>query len=156
MRKLKISILSCLVLCLLLSGQWFYKGNIPGWSAAQNLTTSWADLGTEITVTGYRFIALYVTTDINNGANIRLRVISKHTAAHADEFIPMILTEGSSDIKIEYEYVEWNDDSIDHKSYLLYDLHGAHNVMQIQVQAGTAGAPTAAQIDGCQYALVRY
>lgn len=115
-------------------------------SAAQNLTGAWADLGSEVKTSGFQHLGLWLNVDINDSSDVRVRVLAKHTEAHADEFSLPIKTVGASSVAIEDEYFELTDDA-DQKILIGVDLDGIVPVIQIQVMAGTLGA-TAGQIDG--------
>ena len=114
-------------------------------SAAQNVGTGWADLGSEYQLGGARTCALYARVDINTSTNVRVRFLAKHASAHADEFVLPIRTVSASDVKVEDEYLEFNVDA-DQNMILSADLDGCVLYGQWQVQAGALG-DTAAQID---------
>lgn len=122
-----------------------YGGPVALIAAAQDLTANWADLGTELTVGGARFIGLYAELDINGSTNARVRVLAKHTSAGANEYVLPIRTVGASDVKVEDEYVEFNVDA-DQLMLLSWNLDGLMPYVQFQVMAGAVGAP-AGQID---------
>jgi len=144
MKVIKQSILIVLILTICLFGG--YDGAVI--SAAQDLTNAMADLGSEITTTGYNYLIIYIVIDINDSVNVRLQVLSKHTSAGTDEYKDALYTEGSSVIKVEPDYLEFNVDG-DDKYKLVYRLNGADYV-QLRVMAGTVGA-SAGQIDSCYY-----
>ena len=114
-------------------------------AAAQNLTAAWADLGAELTVTGARAIALWVTLDINDSINARVRLLVKWESGGADEYTLPIRTVGAAVVQVEAEYVEFNVDA-DQQMILSWDLDGLVFYAQFQVQAGVVGA-AAGQID---------
>jgi hypothetical protein len=114
-------------------------------SAAQDLTGAWADLGSEIKTSGFQHLGLWLNVDVNGSSDIRARILAKHAEAHADEFSLPIKTVGTSSVAIEDEYFELTDD-VDQKILIGVDLDGIVPVVQIQVMAGTLGAP-AGQID---------
>jgi len=93
-------------------------------------------------------LIIYIVIDINDSVNVRLQVLSKHTSAGTDEYKDALYTEGSSAIKVEPDYLEFNVDG-DDKYKLVYRLNGADYV-QLRVMAGTVGA-SAGQIDSCYY-----
>ena len=69
------------------SPQWSrYTDAVALIGAAQDFTGSWADLGSEIDCRGYRTLRVFLNLDINAGANLRVRVLGKHTSAHANEY----------------------------------------------------------------------
>lgn len=114
-------------------------------AAAQPLTAAWADLGSEYRVAGALFAGLYVELDINDSVDARVRCLAKHALAHADEFVLPIRTISASDVTVQDQYIEFNDDA-DQKMILGVDLDGVIIYAQFQVQAGTVGA-SAGQID---------
>lgn len=114
-------------------------------ASPQNLTTSWVDLGAELDVEGARHIGLYVNLDINDSVNARVRLLVKHTSASTDEYVLPIRSIGTSDVKVEDEYTEFNVDA-DQKVFLSWDLDGLTCFVQFQVQTETVGS-TAGQID---------
>jgi len=114
-------------------------------AAAQDLTANWADLGSELTVGGARFIGLYVELDINGSTNARVRVLAKHTSAGTNEYALAIRTVGAAAVSIEDEYMEFNVDA-DQSVLLISDLDGVVLYVQYQVQVGAVGG-TAGQID---------
>lgn len=120
-------------------------GPQPLISSAQNLTGAWADLGGEIGTSGVRFFGLWLNVDINDANNPRIRLLAKHTESHADEFSLPIHTVGTSDVKVEDEYLELNVDA-DQKLMVSWELDRLVPFVQVQVMAGVAGA-TPGQID---------
>jgi hypothetical protein len=114
-------------------------------AAAQNLTANWVDLGAELHVAGAKAIGLWVTLDINDSTNARVRLIAKHTSAGAEEYVVPIRTVGASDVAVEDQYHEFNDDA-DQSMLLSWALDGLVPYVQFQIQAGAVGA-AAGQID---------
>jgi hypothetical protein len=114
-------------------------------SSPQALTGTWADLGSEYQLGGARACAAYVELNINLSNNARIRFLAKHASAHADEFVLPIRTVSASDVKVEDEYLEFNDDA-DQKVVVSVDLDGCVMYGQWQAQVGTVGG-TAAAID---------
>lgn len=108
-------------------------------STPQDLTTGWVDIGDEILMEGYNKIGLWLKLAINDSLNARIRVLAKHESAHADEYSLPIKTVGSSDIKLEDAYYEFNDDA-DQKVILEIETGGHIKILQIQIQTGTLGA----------------
>lgn len=117
-------------------------------STAQDLTTSWVDLGDEIDMNGFNCIGLWVTLDINSTNDPRIRAIAKLDTAGSKEYILQIETVGTSAVSIENKYYEWNVDA-DTETMLMIDTKGLVPKVQLQVQCGTVGA-TAGQIDYCE------
>ena len=118
---------------------------------AQNLTTSWVDIGSEIDVSRYRYLRLWVNLDINDSNNARIRVLHKRAAAGTDEYNEVIQTASASDYKIEDHYFEFNADA-DQKAAIDIDLKNLAKVIQVQVQCSVVGA-SAGQIDSIYYSL---
>lgn len=114
-------------------------------AAAQDVTAAWVDLGAEISMVGFTHMGVWVNLDINNSENVRIRAIAKHTAAGADEYFLPIESISASDIKIQDEYFEFNDD-VDQRVLLKIPTDNLIPYIQLQVTAGVVGA-TAGQID---------
>lgn len=114
-------------------------------SSAQNITAAWVDLGPELGVSGWESIGLWVDIDINDAQNVRLRALAKHTSGGDNEYSLPIKTVGTSDVKVEDEYLELNADA-DQKLLLGVVLGGLVPFVQFQVVAGTAGA-SAGQVE---------
>ena len=119
-------------------------------AAAQNLTTAWVNLGAQLDTRGVRAVALYLTVDINDGANVRVRAMAAHALAGTEHTLA-IKTVAASAIAIEAEYLEFNVDT-DQDMMITWDIAGVVPYTQFQVQAGTAGA-TAAQIDAASVVM---
>lgn len=113
-------------------------------SAAQDFTTGWVDLGSEIDMRGYTELLVYATLDINDTINARIKALGKTESGGADEYNFIIETISSSEINMESEFMEWNNDA-DQLSILKIKSGGVPFI-QLQIQAGTVGA-TAGQID---------
>lgn len=113
-------------------------------SSAQNLTGSWADLGGELNTEGVRTIALYLTLDINDSLNARVRLVALHTSSGTEHVMP-IRTVNASDITVEDEYIEFTADA-DQSMMLPFEIYAVCPCVQFQVQAGTVGV-SAGQID---------
>ena len=146
-RKLTIFIIMIFALCL------FADYDVAVLTVAQDFTTSWADLGSEIDCRGYRYLHVYIVLDINDGFDLRLKALPKLSSAGAVEYEDAILTVGSSLITVEKDYIEFNVDE-DANYHLIYDLKNGVEFLQLQIDAGTAGA-TEAQVDSC-YAIRRH
>jgi hypothetical protein len=118
---------------------------------AQDLTGAWADLGGEIQMQGYRYVGLYLQVDINNSANVRIRLLAKTANAGTVEYPLELKTVGTSDVKVEDHYFELNVD-VDQNIMLTWSIDNIIPWGQFQVMAGTVGA-TAGQIDSALYTL---
>lgn len=143
-RKITIFIILIFALCL------FADYDVAVLTTAQDFTTSWADLGSEIDCTKNgpnRYLHIYIVLDINDGADMRLRALPKLTSGGTVEYVDAIMTVGSSVIKNEQEYIEFNVDE-DANYHLVYALKNGVEFLQLQIKAGTVGA-TKAQVDSC-------
>ena len=114
-------------------------------SVAQNVTASWADLGSEINVEGYSHIGLWLKVDINQAVNMRIRALAKLENNATDEYTIPIKTIGAADIKITNTYYEFDADA-DQNVLLEIEVGNYPKYIQLQIQAETAGA-TPGQID---------
>jgi len=112
-------------------------------ASPQTIGTAWADLGSEYKLAGALSCAAYLELDIHDATNPRVRFLAKHASAHADEFVLPIRTVSASDVKIEDEYIEFNEDA-SQNVIVSVDLDGCVIYGQWQVQVGSG---TAAQID---------
>jgi len=119
------------------------KTELVATSAPQAVTSGWVDLGSQIEVRNFERMALWVNVDINSTNNVQFRVLYGLESA-GNEYQSVILSPGSSDVKFEGEYLEYNVDA-DGRFVFEFGLMGA-NYAQVQVKAGTVGA-TAGQID---------
>ena len=117
----------------------------------QNLTGAWADLGDEIKVNDYRKATLWLTLDINDSLNARVKMLVKHSEAGGEEYNVPIKTISQSDVKIEALYYELNDD-LDQLIALTFELDNTYEYIQFQAMAGTPGA-SAGQFDKVYYTL---
>ncbi len=113
------------------------------------LTTSWQDIGGEISTDGYMDLDLWVKLTINNSQNIQFRMLAKHTKDHADEY--EVLTETySAGMNTEDATIhELNSDS-DQKIMFHFPLKGDTPIIQVQAKVLTVGA-TGATIDEVKF-----
>lgn len=119
------------------------KAQLIATTAPQAFTASWVDLGSQIEVRNYERLAVWVNIDINSTNDVQFRVLyALESGGH--EYQAVILSPGSSEVKFEGEYLEYNVDA-DGRFVFEVGLMGA-NYAQVQVKAGTVGA-TAGQID---------
>lgn len=139
-----------LLISIVLSGLLLWGGYTATLiSSAQTLTTSFVDFGGEINCQGYRYIILYIQIDQGDADDIQIRALHKHTAAGSVEYYSPILTIGSSAIKVESEYAEFNVDE-DKPYRLVYDLTTTTDEKWVQFQirmatdGGTDGVITTA------------
>jgi hypothetical protein len=105
----------------------------------QNLTASWADIGAEVSCQGFNKIGLWVTLDINNSLDARIRALAKHTSAGTDEYTFPILTPTASQVNIEAEFIEFTQNA-DQKMLIKVECDNVVPYVQFQIQAGTVGA----------------
>ena len=129
----------------------FYQNPTALKETAQDFTDSWVDIGSEIQTEGYRNLLLWLNVDINDTNNPRIRILAKRAYGGTDEYVLPIKTIGTSDVKVEDEYIELNDDA-DQKIVLSWNLDNLMPVVQVQIQAGTVGA-SAGQIESIYYSL---
>jgi hypothetical protein len=122
-------------------------------TTAQDLTTSWVDIGGEINITGYRYLHLWINLDINSTNNARFRVLFKRESAGTDEYgyYTKSSSNGVSTITGNGHYYEFGTDA-DQKIVVDIGLKSGYPYCQVQVSCGTVGA-TAGQIDSIYYSL---
>lgn len=113
-------------------------------AAAQNLTVNWVALGVEQDVRGAHFCAVYLTLDINDSTNARVRLLTRHTSGGVLHVLP-ILTVAADAVTVQDRYYEFNDDA-DQSMVLPWELDGTVGFVVVQVQTGVVGA-NAGQID---------
>lgn len=114
-------------------------------TSAQTLTDSWADLGGEQDMSKYKRCMVWLNIDINDSQNVRVRAVGKLSKNAANEYNLPIKTTSSSQVTIQDEFMEFNDDA-DQKVLLEIVTNGLIPFVQLQVEAGTVGA-SAGQID---------
>lgn len=138
------------------ASQTLYKQNIESptptaiISSAQDLTVSWAALGSQQTSGGFSSAGLYLDVDINDSENVRIRALVRHTTGGATFLLP-IKTVASNNVKVEPEYIEFNVDS-DQKMLISWDLDRVIPFIEFQVQVSAVNT-TAAQIDSANLIL---
>jgi hypothetical protein len=115
--------------------------------SAQDLTASWVDLGDPVNTNTMENVGLWLNVDINNSLNARVRALAQKTktGGTGDEYVMPIRVVTASDVKVEPEYIEFNNDA-DQLMILAVGTDRLIPFIQFQVQAGTVGA-TAGQID---------
>lgn len=92
-------------------------------------------------------IGLIADLDINAASNVRIRARYSDTST-GTKYSYMIKTVGSSDVKLEDSYYEFNDDA---DGYYIFDIPVLpFNYIHIETSAGTEGA-TKAQLDALKY-----
>lgn len=123
---------------------------VPLIAAAQDFTAGWVALGPEIQVDGFTRITLWLNLDVNDGANMRVRCMGRHTSAGTGYQLPIYNPSvagapGSYLILTEGEYCEFNVDA-DGLYNLTWDVSNTFPFVYFEIQAGTVGA-TACQVD---------
>lgn len=108
----------------------------------QAFTTSWANLGGPIDSTDASRLALYLVLDVNAGQNMRVRALGKIGKDDLNTYNLPIKTVSSSDVKIEDEYFEFNDDA-DQNIIHEVETKGLVPYVQFQIQVGTDGGADA-------------
>jgi hypothetical protein len=114
-------------------------------AAPQDLTALWVDLGSEVDCRGYNTIGIWITLDINDSTDARIKVLAKHTFGGAEEYSMPISIVGATDVKITEEYMEFD---VDADQLIVISCTTANIIpyIQVQVQADVVGA-VAGQID---------
>ena len=106
--------------------------------AAQNVTTGWVDLGSEITTNGAHTLALWTVVTNTDSVNDRVRILAKHTGSTGAEFTVPIKTISSTDVKVQGHYYELDTDETQN-IVLDWDV-SAVPVVQVQISCETVGA----------------
>jgi len=110
-------------------------------SSAQILQSGdFQDLGSEISCQGQNTIGVWLTIDINDAQNVRVRALAKHTSAGSEEYKLPIRTVSASNVKVEDEYIEFNED-VDQLMLLGFDTDNIIPYVQLQVMAAYSGSP---------------
>jgi hypothetical protein len=123
---------------------------IPLITAPQNFTAAWADLGPEISLYGYNKLKLWLTLDINDSTDLRVRVVEKHESGGVEEY-PMVLEAyNAADVRWQPGYWEMEVDA-DTLAPLIFRADGLTPVGQVQIMAGTLGVGTDAQMDAAGF-----
>ena len=107
-------------------------------TSAQTLTASWVDLGAELDMSSYKRALIWINLDINDSLNARVRALGKLANNATLEYSFPIKVVGSSDVKVDDEYIEFNVDA-DQQMILEVETNGLIPFLQFQIQAGTAG-----------------
>ncbi len=112
-------------------------GPKPLITSAQALTNAWVDLGSPVPVARASFVALYITLDRGNAADMQVRMLTQHTAGGTEHVLP-IRTVSASVVAIQDEYLDFTDD-LDVSMMLSWTLNGLAHFVQFQVMAVTPG-----------------
>lgn len=111
----------------------------------QTLTTSWTPVGDPVDTTNATRTAFWLTVTINNSLNLQIRALPLLAKNAPSDFSLPIRTVSASDVKVEAEYYELNDD-IDQEIILETRTKGLIPYVQFEVRVDTLGA-TAAVLD---------
>lgn len=102
------------------------------------ITNAWQDIGAEMVTKGVDSVGVWLDVDVNSSQNVRIRAIAKHEADGTDEYVLPIRTVSASDVKVEDEYVELNDDA-DQKILVEIALNELVPYIQLQIQDSNDG-----------------
>ena len=116
-------------------------------STAQNFTGSWVDVNDVIDVKDVNVLGAWLDIDINDGSDVRFRLVGLMEDDATDEYPLPIKTVSASDVKVEDHYYELNVDS-DQKVILDFEISDLIPFVKLQMQAGTPGA-SPAQLESC-------
>ncbi len=105
----------------------------------QELTTSWANLGPLIQMNSFSRLGLFLKLDINDSQNVRVRAVGKRSEGDASNFVFPLLTPSATSVGVEPELYEFTTDA-DVNQIIEIGTNYIVPYVQIQVQAGTAGA----------------
>ena len=114
-------------------------------AAPVTLSTTWTDLGNEVSLESFDHVGLWVSLTISDSVNARVRLLGKRAFAGTDEYVMPIVTVGTADVKVEDEYYEFNVDA-DQKMVITWDIDNVLPVGQFQVQVSAVNT-TAGQIE---------
>lgn len=118
---------------------------------AQNLdSTQFTDVGGEVDVIGYKKIWFYITVDINNSTNVRIKILGKHESAGSEEY-PLsnsnvtVFSDNTYTAAAASRYFELDTDA-DQLLIVEVDVGNACKYLQFQISNATDGA-SVGQID---------
>ena len=117
-------------------------------TAAQNYTTGWVDLGSEVDVHGLQTFALWIENDSNSGTGLQVQLLGKNTYSTTLEFNMPIKTVSSTSVLVEENVVTFTDGS-DTKFLIGFTLDQVVPKVQVQIKATAAGST--AQVDSASY-----
>lgn len=126
---------------------------LPLISSALTLTNSFADVGGEIATRGYKYIYYYVTVDINNSNDVRLKFLGKHTAGGSEEYVldHALINAPDTALSATDDYIELATDA-DQLIIVRVPIDNTLPYIQMQASVGTAGA-TAADLDAVRFSF---
>jgi len=110
----------------------------PAIKTAQNITTSWADLGEVMNLGDVEILNLWINLDVNGAADVQFRIVPMKSATATDFYSTPIAAATSTTVKITPENFTLDND-VDQKIMIPFTLSGVIPYGKIQVQAGTAG-----------------
>ena len=119
-------------------------------SAAQDLTTSWADLGSEFCGNGVKRVGWFGEIDINDSNDVRVRLVAA-TPYETDTYIVPATHSLYGATATSVAYYEITSDA-NQDIFLCWDTNDMFDKLKFQVQVGTKGT-TAGQIDESYYKL---
>lgn len=119
-------------------------------TTAQDLTSSWANLGKPISMANYRKLGLWLDVNINNSTGVLFRALPlKSLDSTATVYNFPIKWVSSSKVAIDDENFELTNNA-DQKLLVAMETDYLVPYVQIQVMATVVGA-TAGQIDVAEY-----
>lgn len=113
-------------------------------SSPQELTSSWANLGSPLDMISFSRLGLFFTLDVNDSQNVRVRALGMRTSTDQTGFSFPLTTPSTTSVGLEPEYYEITTDA-DGSFVLEVGTNFLVPYVQIQVMAGTVGA-TAGEI----------
>lgn len=124
-----------------------YVNPQPLISAAQDLTASFADLGSIVDVRGFTSIAVFLKIDINDSLNVQLQAIGRTKETATDDYLLPIKSVSLSAglVKLKAGIFEFDSDT---NQLIIIEVETGNLIpfIQLQIKAGTVGA-SAGQID---------
>ncbi len=105
--------------------------------SAYTLTDTEAEFGNEINTIGVRKIVLYVTLDVNNSLNVRIRPNFRLTTSGSN-YLPALEVISATETKIQDNYFELDNDA-DQRQIIEIPLDGCVPFVKLSAWAGTVG-----------------
>jgi hypothetical protein len=115
------------------------------------LTTTLADLGSEINCLGYKTLCVYVQLDINAANDITFAALGKLTEGATEEYFLPVVATGTAEYNIDKSSYEINYDADGYQMFRI-DVEGVPFV-QLQAKEGTDGGADA-DVEHCYAILV--
>jgi hypothetical protein len=116
--------------------------SIPILSAAQTVTDSFMDVGSEISCGTYRYLYLYMTTTIQQANNLRFKFMAKHESGGAEEcamdegFVSISGTTVTAPSTAAIDYWEQTED-VNADWLIKIELNNCIPYVQVMVSEGT-------------------